>query len=86
MKGIEFDGQTRMLNPPRGWDQSQGLRCGMLPVRDGELAGMHVMYSFWQPTVDDLEALAKGACVRLCVVSEVHPPVALEVMKCEPLG
>jgi hypothetical protein len=70
-------GTTRILGKSQGY-------LG-LPIRD-ELRNTTVdgpqtpvMVTAWEPTPDELERLAKGALVQLCVVGTGHPPVILEV-------
>lgn len=83
MKAIEFEGQTLMLNPPADWCQSKGLQCGMLPVREGVLSGMPVLYSHWQPSNEERQMILQGAAIRLCVVGAKHPPVSVETVFCK---
>ena len=72
-----IEGETRVLGKQQGY-------IG-LPVRDecvhDEVNGPETpcMVSAWTPTPDELERLAAGAPVHLCVLGAVHPPVRLEV-------
>jgi hypothetical protein len=41
--------------------------------------GLPVMWSLWEPTPDEIAAIAAGAKVLLSVVGTAHPPVGLYV-------
>lgn len=87
MKAVEFNGQTRLLGPPPGWDNERDGDCGALPVRIEQNArGWPATFtSYWRPSADDLAALNSGAHVRLTIVGHVHPPVAVSVERAEEL-
>lgn len=38
------------------------------------------MESWWEPTPEELAELNAGGCVRLTVVGQVHPPVAVDTV------
>lgn len=82
---LEFNGQTRVLNAPPGWNESEPIKCGMLPIRDTKNEGMPCMQSYWKPEPDELAMLAAGAHVRLTVYGHGHPPVWVDVEKCDAL-
>jgi hypothetical protein len=66
------EGATRVLG------KSQGFLG--LPIRDAVMEGVDpVMISAWEPTNDELIALARGASVYLMIVGSLHPPVRLMV-------
>lgn len=86
MKAVEFEGQTAVLKPPQGWENSDGaLQCGVLPIQIVKDHGLPVMRSFWRPSPDDLAALNAGAHVCLGIIGEAHPPVMVSVEKCEEM-
>ena len=72
MSPIEFEGQTRLLNPPIGTPKGD---CGALPVyfKDG------IYYSIWKLDKDDLRRLNEGGYIRLTVHS-IHPPVWIDTL------
>lgn len=80
---LEFNGQTRVLNAPSGWNESEPIKCGMLPIRDTTIEGIPAMQSFWKLAPHDLAALAGGAHVRLTVYGTGHPPVWVDIDKCD---
>ena len=46
---------------------------------------MPAMQSYWKPEPDELAMLAAGAHVRLTVYGQGHPPVWVDVEKCDAL-
>lgn len=78
MKCVEFEGQTTLLGPPPGTKRGA---CGALPVHIAEWG----ICSYWKPSPEDLALLNNGAHVRLTVHSRIHPPVSLQVERCEEL-
>lgn len=79
---LEFEGQTRVLGAPRNWDQ-QRIECGGLPIIDYEISGVPCMSSFWKPTEEELAQLNAGAHIKLTIIGQSHPPVCVEVGRCE---
>lgn len=77
-------GATRYLGAPAGYDPDAQPPCASLAIRDSISDGLPLMESVWEPTPDQLDALANGAKVLLCVVGTAHPMVALNVT--EPPG
>lgn len=71
----EFVGQSRVLNAPPGWNASQPIKCGMLPVRDTAVDGIPCMQSMWKPDPDELAHIARGGHVVLTIYGTTHPPV-----------
>jgi hypothetical protein len=80
MKAIEFEGQTTMLTPPKDWDNDGEHKCGNLPILSTTIDGLPFLFSLWKPSADELKQLAAGGYVRLQIVSDSHPPVALSVL------
>lgn len=72
-------GCTRVLGAPSGWTPETSGACVGLPIRDGLNGDMPCMTSAWEPTPDELAALARGAKVLLTVLGGGHPPVRIEV-------
>lgn len=74
-------GSTRVLGAPVNWDEKEtGTKCIGLPIRDMVTEGRQpVMVSAWEPTEDELKAMAKGATVYLYVWGRSHPPVMILV-------
>jgi hypothetical protein len=82
---VEFEGQTTLLAPPAGTPRGE---CGALPVRivpvPGSTYGGHIL-SYWRPTPEELAELNAGAHVRLAVHGGGHPPVWIDVERCQEL-
>lgn len=78
MNRIQHPSNNGVLGAPKGWDQTE-LPCGALPVTRVVADGVPHVVSFWQPTPEELKALAAGAPVELWVVGHTMPPVALAV-------
>jgi len=83
MKAIEHPTTTRDLGAPQGWDQRK-LSCGSLPISDSHMAGVPCMYSYWQPTSEEIELIKQGAVIQLGVVGQGHPPVSMQVTLMPP--
>lgn len=70
-------GTTRVLGAPKGWTPETSGPCVGLPIRDEMNGDQPCMVSCWEPTPDDLAAIAAGGKVYLRIVGTGHPPVAL---------
>lgn len=66
-----IDGCTRRIGKSQGY-------LG-LPLRDEVVNGTPQMVTSWQPTPNELTALAAGAPIYLTVLGTGHPPVMLTV-------
>lgn len=75
----EFEGQTRVLNAPSGWNATEPIKCGMLPIRDTTAMGIPCMQSMWKPDADELQHIMNGGHIVLTVYGDGHPPVWLGV-------
>lgn len=68
----------RPANTTRNLGKSQGFLG--LPISDTHLDdGTPCMISLWSPTPHELDALVRGAPVRLIVIGVEHPPVIVDV-------
>lgn len=76
MKPTQHHSNTRTLNAPAGWDQSQ-LPVGALPITDTVQAGVPTVLSFWRPDAEDLALLNAGGLICLSVVGRNMPPVSI---------
>ncbi|WP_440221849.1 hypothetical protein ACQQ2N_12200 [Dokdonella sp. MW10] len=75
-----IDGATRYLGAPAGWKPEDNGECAHLAIVDVEVqGGANVMVSSWQPTPDEIRAIAAGAPIYLHVWGTAHPPVAVAV-------
>ncbi|WP_240733887.1 hypothetical protein [Herbaspirillum huttiense] len=73
-----IEGSTRQLGAPADWD-GKDMSCGVLPILDVQTAEGNFMFSAWEPTPPELEALNKGANIVLGVRGTAHPVVSLQV-------
>ena len=79
MRAREFAGQNHIFKPPSGFQQTEEITIGMLPVYVSRNdAGLTEIASVWQPTEEELDLLLKGAVVVLRVLGETMPPVSLD--------
>ena len=76
MKPIPLKNPDVRLAPPGGWDEEAHGECETLDALDQN----GVVYSFWKPEPEELEALKRGAPVRLGVHSRAHPAVSVGVI------
>lgn len=67
-------GATHYLGAPKGWKPDEDGHCGHLAVRVTD----NVWESAWEPTPDEMAAIAAGAKIVLRVVGG-QPPVMLYV-------
>jgi len=72
--------KTRMTNlllsSPHSWDEKTRGPCEALSVCSTDDG---LKYSWWRPTWSERLRLILGWPVRLCLVSEKHPPVSVDV-------
>lgn len=68
-------GCTRVLGAPVGWTPETSGSCVGLPIRDEMNGDMPCMVSSWEPTPEELRAIAAGGKVYLRVLGAGHPPV-----------
>ena len=73
-----IEGSTRQLGAPADWD-GKDMSCDVLPILDVQTAEGNFMFSAWEPTPPELEALNKGANIVLGVRGTAHPVVSLQV-------
>ncbi len=67
-------GATHRMGAPKGWERDKHGHCADLYVRqDG-----NVYESAWEPTPDELAAIAAGKPIILRIVGS-QPPVMIEV-------
>jgi hypothetical protein len=84
MKTLVVPG-SRPLGAPKGWDQELDGACGVLFVVDAVdvQSGQNFQYSFYKPTVEDLEALLQGGVLRLGIMGTTHPVLNLGIFSPE---
>lgn len=75
MEPREFEGQSRILNAPAGWNEREPIKCGMLPIRDTKVDGIPCMQSMWKPDADELKHILAGGHIVLTIYGRGHPPV-----------
>lgn len=83
MDPLEFEGQSGVLGAPAGWNQTEPIKCGGLPIARRVVEGMPAMQSYWKPSADELSCLVNGGHVRLTVYGTGHPPVWLDAERCD---
>lgn len=74
---IATDSTNLTLKKPSDWEEEKNGECKALPVShyDG------IYYSYWQPTFLEKMKILFGVNIRVCICSERHPPIALDVEK-----
>lgn len=90
MRICDFDG-ARYIGKPKDWVNELDGHCAALPVVDvhDPLINTNVMYSFYQPTPEDLKALNAGGALRLGVLGNAHPVLrmcAVEADLCDAIN
>ncbi len=80
MNVAEIPNATRGLGAPADWTPDIQGTCGVLPILDHtDEAGANVMSSHWEPTPEELAALAAGGRLQLSIYGTTHPVVSLGV-------
>lgn len=81
MKACNFPG-ARVIGKPRSWDDTLDGECGSIFVADAidTLSGQNFMYSVYQPTAQEIEALRAGGVIRLGIMGRSHPVFNLGVL------
>ena len=73
-------GATRFLGAPPNWNPETDGHCGTLPVLDTQDdKGNRWMISAWEPTPEEIAALAAGAPIYLHIAGVAHPVVGMSV-------
>ena len=76
MDPIRHHSNNVALRPPEGVSEEE---CQTLYATRGTVEGRPCIWSFWQPTPDELTALSEGKPVLLGMWGDNHPPVYLGV-------
>jgi len=79
MKPFKHPLATFTLRAPKDWNEVKRGPCYGLPVYFD--ASDPSFYSYWVATWRERLAILFGRPVRLCVASNVHPPVHLDTIK-----
>lgn len=84
MRRAQHPSNNAVLGAPPGMSHEQ---CTPLPITRVQYAcGTPGVWSYWQPTAAERDAIAAGAAVRLGVLGVTHPPVHLGVDGVEDEG
>lgn len=76
-KGEMMDA-VKLLNATRTLAQGQD-EYNDLDILDADVDGSNCMFSVWEPTAGELEALNNGGKIQLGVMGGIHPPIMLIV-------
>jgi hypothetical protein len=76
MNPIKIDGSNRVYRKP---DSMTDEECASLHVRSEMVEFRTILSSAWQPTLEEIERMLKGAPVILTIHGMDHPPVSLQV-------
>lgn len=80
MEIARIEGATRTLGAPPEWDNEKNGHCSALPIRDVRGPDeSHWMISAWQPSIEELQMLARGESIKLWIQGTLHPVVAMSV-------
>jgi hypothetical protein len=75
MKPIKTKNTNMILNKPKNWNEAEHGECVGLPV----VAFDGVFISYWSLSWRERFAVLFGKPIRLAVIANGHPPVALGV-------
>lgn len=76
MNSTQHPSNNAVLGAPTGMKAQD---CRPLAITRTDWNGVPAVLSFWRPTVEEIEALSKGALVVLWTLGNTTPPVAIEV-------
>lgn len=82
MRICDFDG-ARRIGKPRDWNNQLDGDCLDIFVADAVdvMSGLPVMYSVFQLSAEEIDALKAGGCLRLGIVgAAAHPVFQLAVL------
>lgn len=68
----------RLINASRTLAQGQD-EYNELDIMDANVDGANCMFSVWEPSAEELEALNNGGKIQLGIMGERHPPILLMV-------
>jgi hypothetical protein len=71
MIAVRIEGHTAVLGKSQGY-------IG-LPVRHDVEFGNPTITTAWEPTPEEIEALAKGAKIEVKIMGEAHPPIMVGI-------
>lgn len=72
-----IEGCHKVLGAPPGWTPDSSGACVGLPVRFEMNGDVPCMVSAWEPTPEEIAAIAAGAKIYLRVLGNSHPPVMI---------
>jgi hypothetical protein len=75
MKPIEMSHTNITYISPSEWDEGEHGKCINLPVSNYE----GTLYSYWQVSLKERFQILFGKRIRLCIRSDSHPPVSLDL-------
>jgi hypothetical protein len=78
MRSLHIEGANTLWGAPGDW-KPENPPCADLWARAETADGLPMLVTAWEPTPDDVAAIAAGAPIYLTIVGTVHPPVAVEV-------
>lgn len=78
MLPVRHSTNNDVLRPPAGATPEE---CAPLPITRVryEPSGWPAVVSYWQPSPGQLQLLAEGKPIRLSVIGQTHPPLAIGV-------
>lgn len=79
MKALKLPITNKVLGAPKDWDEAKHGPCDGLPVHISEQNGMPVIFSYWQPSPEEIALIINGMPIRLAVFGHAHPPVGMDV-------
>ncbi len=78
MRSLHIEGATTLWGAPKDW-KPESPPCVGLWARAETNDGLLTLTTAWEPTPDELAAIAAGAPIYLTIVGTTHPPVAVGV-------
>lgn len=71
------DSTNLLLKAPSNWEEKDRGKCNDLPVSyyDG------IYYSYWNFSFIEKLKILFGNPIRVCILSDSHPPIALDLEK-----
>lgn len=82
MNPIQHPSNNDVLAAPRGASVDECRPLAITRVQYGN--GVPGVWSYWQPTEQERQAIARGAAVRLSAIGHTQPPVLVGVDGVDP--
>lgn len=79
MLPVHIQNADHVFGKPANWDDATMGQCVALYIKRETINQVEYLTSLWEPSLQEYEAIRRGAKIKLLICGPVHPVVALEV-------